>query len=85
MQMDVDEVIAALQSLKKDPSLRFSESGRRLLRWLDGHAVRPEDQAWVVPSVPPHCAVVIADLARQYALMWHGFAEVLEQQERKAM
>ncbi len=83
--MEVEDAVAALQALKKDPSLRFTESGRRLLRWLVGHAVKPEDQAWVVPSVPPHCKVLIADVARQYALMWHGFAEVLEQQERKAI
>ena len=84
-QSEVNDVIAALQALKKDPTLRFSESGRRLLRWLDGHAVKPEDREWAVPSVPPHCAVLIADIARHYAEMWQGFAEVLEQQERRAM
>jgi ParB-like chromosome segregation protein Spo0J len=80
-----DDPAVTLQSLKKDPSLRFTEAGRRLLRWLDVHALRPEDDAWVVTSVPPHCAVLIADVARQYAEMWQGFAEVLEQRGNQAM
>ncbi|SDZ35790.1 Chromosome segregation protein Spo0J, contains ParB-like nuclease domain [Amycolatopsis xylanica] len=79
-----DDTASTLQSLRKDPSLRFTEAGRRLLRWLDGHALRPDDDAWVVPSVPPHCAVLIAEIARQYAEMWHGFAEVLEQRGHEA-
>ncbi|MEV4315579.1 ParB N-terminal domain-containing protein [Actinocrispum sp. NPDC049592] len=74
-----------LQSLKNDPSLRFSDTGRRLLRWLNGHAVWPEDEAWLVSSVPPHCTVLVADIARQYAEMWQEYAEVLEQRSQQAM
>ncbi|WP_243726934.1 ParB/RepB/Spo0J family partition protein [Actinocrispum wychmicini] len=83
-QARFDTLTATLQSLKKDPSLRFTESGRRLLRWLEGHALKPED-SWVVPSSPPHCAVLIADIARHNALMLHSLADVLEQQGQQAM
>lgn len=79
------EVLSALHSLRKDPSLRLSDAGRRVLRWLDGHALKPQDNDWVMSAVPPHCAVLIADVARHYAVMWHRFAETLEQGDRNAM
>ncbi|MEV0764787.1 ParB/RepB/Spo0J family partition protein [Nocardia sp. NPDC050435] len=79
------DLTSTLQSLRKDPSLRFTDSGRRLLRWLDVHALRPDENEWVVSSIPPHCAVLIADIARQYAVMWQGFAEVVEQRGNQAM
>ncbi|TCO59315.1 ParB/RepB/Spo0J family partition protein [Actinocrispum wychmicini] len=76
---------SALRSLKNDPSLRFTESGRRLLRWLHDHASRPQADTILASSVPSHCVVQVAHIARQYAQMWHGFAEVLEQRSRQAM
>ncbi|TDV49766.1 ParB/RepB/Spo0J family partition protein [Actinophytocola oryzae] len=69
-----------LQNLKKDPSLRFSDAGRDLLRWLDTHLATPQD-AGVIRNAPLHCTSLIAVLARVQAQVWRDFAEQLEQRE----
>lgn len=82
---ELKSLLAAVRSLKQDPSLRFTETGRRLLRWLDAHALGQEDPRWVVSAIPPHCVDRIAELARGYARVWQGFAEVIEHRTRQAM
>ncbi|MEV4754487.1 transcriptional regulator protein [Micromonospora sp. NPDC049559] len=72
--------LSTLQGLKKDPSLRFSEAGRRLLRWVDLHAVSADDRTWVATAVPPHCANLIIELAIGYAAAWQGIADAIERQ-----
>jgi ParB-like chromosome segregation protein Spo0J len=69
-----------LRILNGDPTLRFSETGRSLLRWLSGQA--GGTQAWrnVVGAVPPHCAYVVAELAARCADEWSAFAAELKQQ-----
>ncbi|MFL6143249.1 MAG: ParB/RepB/Spo0J family partition protein [Labedaea sp.] len=85
-QVALTNLLATLQGLKQDPALKFSDAGRRLLRWFDLHAVSPDDKTWVVTAVPSHCANLIAELARGYATAWHGLAEAIEGQTRpKAM
>jgi ParB-like chromosome segregation protein Spo0J len=85
-QVALEDLISTLQGLKKDPSLKFSDAGRRLLRWFDLHAVSPDDKTWIVTAVPPHCANLVVELARGYATAWHGLAEAIEHQVRpKAM
>lgn len=73
---------ALLNSLKKDPSLRHSEAGRALLRWLDARASGPGPWQDFVDSAPPHCAYMVAELARRCAREWQDVAEQLEQQLR---
>jgi ParB-like chromosome segregation protein Spo0J len=68
-----------LGSLRNDPSLRFTDAGRCLLRWLCSHAIEPKDWEPVLESVPPHCTKVIAELARSFADAWQEFARELEQ------
>ena len=67
-----------MRELRKDPSLRFSESGRALLRWLDTQTVGMVDWEKVVENVPDHCADTIVELARDNADSWRKFAERLE-------
>jgi hypothetical protein len=69
---------AILQILQRDPSLRFSETGRLLLRWLSVHAIGAEDWADQVEAMPPHCRAVVADLAIGCAEAWRKLAEELE-------
>ncbi|HJQ02925.1 MAG TPA: ParB/RepB/Spo0J family partition protein [Jatrophihabitans sp.] len=64
-----------LQNLHHDPAVRFTESGRMLLRWLDTHALGVDGWSEVVPTIPPHCAYVIADLACAIADEWLQVAE----------
>jgi ParB-like chromosome segregation protein Spo0J len=69
---------AVLQNLTKDPSLRFTESGRALLRWLLKRAIGPEEWQEMAAATPLHCAYVVAALAREHAAGWLEFAKVLE-------
>lgn len=67
-----------LHGLRNDPSLRLSESGRALLRWLDAHTVDSADCDVLLSGVPAHCSSVIAALARANASTWTGIAQRLE-------
>lgn len=71
-----------LQTLRKDPSLRFSDSGRRLLRWLDTAATGPGCWEEIVSAAPPHCVYLVAEMARSCADEWLRLAAHLEQQAR---
>ncbi|MEV5508769.1 ParB/RepB/Spo0J family partition protein [Streptomyces orinoci] len=68
-----------IETLAKDPSLKLTQSGRALLRWL--HEREPDLEAGrqLLASVPPHCAVAVADLANHYAQQWQRFASALDQ------
>lgn len=70
---------AMLQSLAKDPSLRFTESGRSLLRWLFTHARGPAGWENVVDAIPPHSTYVVAEVAQACAEEWSTFASKLHQ------
>ncbi|WP_338018291.1 transcriptional regulator [Streptomyces taklimakanensis] len=69
--------LETLRRLAADPSLRHSESGRHLLRWLHTHFV--VDDAWrqQADAVPAHCTATVAELALQCSHTWRRFAEEL--------
>lgn len=67
----------ALRNLRQDPSLRFSGTGRMLLRLLDAQTLDHEEWEQLVDNVPPHRADAIAALALDLARSWHEFAEQL--------
>jgi DNA-binding CsgD family transcriptional regulator len=71
-----------LQALRKDPSLRLTESGRALLRWLDARAAGPGQWADVLVAAPPHCSYIVAQLARLCADEWLEVAAQLEEELR---
>jgi hypothetical protein len=64
--------------LARDPSLRFSESGRVLLRFLG--CITVDDKQWeeMVRHVPAHQRDIVVQLAKECAIAWRGFAERLE-------
>jgi ParB-like chromosome segregation protein Spo0J len=66
-----------LQRLKEDPSLRYSEKGRNLLRWLDSHVVELTDWTRAAEGLPPHCVYTISELAIRCAQAWERLAEEL--------
>jgi ParB-like chromosome segregation protein Spo0J len=68
-----------LDKLQRDPSLRHNEQGRRLLRWLQHSPVDSQECSSVVAAVPPHCATLVVQLARQNAQMWRDFAQELDE------
>jgi ParB-like nuclease domain len=71
-----------LVNLRKDPSLRLTESGRALLRYLDAQASGPQIPQALLDAVPPHCAYTLAALALVCADEWRDFATHLEQRLR---
>ncbi|MGN2637844.1 ParB N-terminal domain-containing protein [Nocardia takedensis] len=59
------DTAAVLQRLRKDPSLRFSETGRNLLRRLEPLVGQGADLNAMIAGIPHHCAPSIAELAQQ--------------------
>ncbi|MEV6395096.1 ParB/RepB/Spo0J family partition protein [Streptomyces sp. NPDC051907] len=68
----------SVRRLRADPSLRFSERGRTLLRLLDAHCVSNEKWAALAGAVPPHRRDAVATAARECAHVWRRFAEQVE-------
>ncbi|MFJ8794697.1 ParB N-terminal domain-containing protein [Streptomyces sp. NPDC102462] len=66
---------ALVDRLKADPALRFSETGRTLLRLLNLHTLDAAEWDRLVDRVPPHCGSLVAHLANDCAEMWAEFAE----------
>lgn len=69
---------SVLQKLRNDPSLRHSEAGRALLRWLHGHSVDRGQWDSLSRSMPPHSVQLIVLLARHNASAWKELASELE-------
>ena len=74
---------SVLRKLRNDPSLRHSEVGRALLRWLHGHSVDPGQWDNVSHSIPPHSVPLIVSLARHNASAWEELASELEKQSKR--
>jgi transposase-like protein len=72
-----DAVELRLAAIGRDPSLRFSESGRVLLRWLFARADGLQQWPEMVQGVPPHSAYLLAEMASMCAQEWAAFASHL--------
>lgn len=72
-----------LQSLRKDPSLRFSETGRTLLQWLSVHEMATGESQQVIESIPDHCRESIAKLAWTCSEIWRELARDLQRKTRE--
>ncbi|MFD1050578.1 streptomycin biosynthesis protein, partial [Kibdelosporangium lantanae] len=69
---------SSLASLKADPSVCRTESGRSILQLLYAN-VRPDDD-WnrLLEAVPPHQTDTVADVAYSCAMAWKLFADRLQ-------
>lgn len=72
------DAASLLGLLHKDPSLRYTEPGRALLRWLAFHARGPMTVCALADAVPPHCRYAVARLIRRCADEWQQLACTLE-------
>ncbi|MFI5739623.1 ParB/RepB/Spo0J family partition protein [Streptomyces anulatus] len=63
-----------LLSLRTDPSLRFSEIGRALLRLLDANTLDTAQWDRLAAAVPQRWSPVVADLAMDCAADWSALA-----------
>jgi hypothetical protein len=69
---------AVVERLKVDPALRFTESGRALLRLLAVNTMSAEMWDRILDNVPPHCKGIVADLAADCARVWSELAVQLK-------
>ena len=65
--------------LARDPSLRFSEPGRQLLRLLDNRALAGAQGAALLAAVPTMSRSTLAAAVRQHVDVWTAFVSALEQ------
>lgn len=72
-----------LKTLGRDPSLRYTEAGRTLLRWLNTHPLGDDGEEFVA-ALPPHSVPVVARLIAQYARQWEGLAELVATRARSS-
>ncbi|WP_237405176.1 ParB/RepB/Spo0J family partition protein [Actinacidiphila reveromycinica] len=71
-----------LEKLMRDPSLRQSELGRRLLRMLKENVVGGQDMTDIVASVPSHCIDLAIQLSRHNSRIWEDFAQELKRRSQ---
>lgn len=80
--VDLIGIESLVHGLKADPSLRLTDSGRRLLRWVLSKVLVPDEWQEVSDGLPPHAAYVLSDVARRCATEWQRVADDLEQRTR---
>lgn len=78
-QAQVADIAAVIRQLRSDPSLRFTESGRALLRWLDAGVSLGLHSDDLADSMPEHCVVLITQVVQQCVDSWQRLATRLEQ------
>jgi hypothetical protein len=69
------DVRAVLAGLGRDPSLRYSESGRALLRWLGSRVVTAGESRQAIDGVSPNSAILVVKIARHCAQVWTEVAD----------
>lgn len=79
--MDPSDVVT---NLKRDPSLRFTNAGRALLRLLDACAIESAQWDEITDSVPSHQREAVAQLAKACAESWATFANRLARQRSES-
>jgi hypothetical protein len=75
---------AMMRGLASDPSLRFSESGRSLLQWMQSRVLRPEEWRDISDDVPAHCMYILTKIAWQCANEWSQVVEDLQRRTTAA-
>lgn len=70
----LSELVPMFDSLCKDPSLRFSETGRLVLRLFDSCAAAARERTRILDALPAHCHEPVAELLLSYAEIWQGIA-----------
>lgn len=72
----------SVERLRADPALRFTDTGRTLLRQLNIHTINAEQWEAIIAGVPPHRRHLVAELAGECADSWARFADRIERLDR---
>ncbi|MER5934833.1 ParB N-terminal domain-containing protein [Streptomyces sp. NPDC002054] len=72
-----DRLLRIFDALRRDPSLRLSESGRNVLRLLSACTAMAQDRQQITAVLPAHCKQPVAQLAQGYARLWTQLADDL--------
>jgi ParB-like chromosome segregation protein Spo0J len=72
----------ALKRLMRDPSLRQSELGRRLLRMCRENVLGATEMSDIAASVPSHCIDLTIQLSQRNSEIWENFAQELSRRAR---
>ncbi|GLH99286.1 ParB/RepB/Spo0J family partition protein [Phytohabitans aurantiacus] len=73
------DTASILDGLRRDPSLRYTDAGRALLRWLGSAPLTVTGWRETLDGVPPHCAPLVGRLARECGRAWLALAHEVEQ------
>ena len=73
-----DELRSLLETIQRDPALRYTETGRMLLRWLGPRVLLPDEIPLPLRRIPPHSRLNLGTLARSCAAAWIQLAIGLE-------
>lgn len=76
-QEQVREPRTLLAMLRRDPSLRYTERGRWLIRWFDSHVTHLHNRSRLLEQVPPQSAYLVAELAMSCANTWYELARTV--------
>jgi ParB-like chromosome segregation protein Spo0J len=74
-----------LDSLRRDPSLRFTDTGRAVLRWLSMRMVTTSESRQAAESIPPHSAKMVAQIAQEYSRIWRSLADELHRRSSECV
>ncbi|CAM5360739.1 hypothetical protein GCM10010329_23480 [Streptomyces spiroverticillatus] len=67
-----------MRKLLRDPSLKGSEVGRRLLRALVATDLTPDEWRRIAAVLPEHCAPLVRIVATQRAAEWNALANAVK-------
>lgn len=77
-RIPAEDCATLIRQLRTDPSLRFTDVGRLLIRLLEPLALVAADWERFIDQLPNHCTSTVSDAARACARAWQEFAERLE-------
>lgn len=76
--LQASDPVTILRTLRADPSLRYSESGRALIRFFDQQLSALTECRKSVEAAPVHCRYALVQFAHAVARRWAVLAEELK-------
>jgi hypothetical protein len=70
--------------MANDPTIRYTDGGKRFLRWMSLHAADPHRWREFVNTIPAHLQTVIAPIADDISQEWNLFAQQLKNKQEIA-